>query len=241
VLASNHELARAVEYFVDARFPKAKMAAVVAWDSSFSQNFYKTLSDGFRARSPLVRVFGNLSDIDRAVSEALQLQPSVLLLPNFPVVTSGLISAFTRAGFKGMFVGPDTWGEGVDPRYEKILRGIQFEGYTVRQFSVFRMSKEEKRLKETLTHRGAEKYPVQAALHYDAVRYLLSLIEEIGPTVDRKSILELSKKRRNFRGIAGFHCFSSRNCPERQFVYTHVQNSVFKYGGLIRPGIGISE
>ncbi len=225
--ASNSELAKQMELFTT--FLRSKnIVSVVAWDSANSQDLYHSLSSQFRSRTHLVKIAEELSNLNAVVKEILALGPDTILLPNFPICSATLISALSRSGFKGNFVGPNTWGEGVDPSFMRIVGDAKFSAYSIRQVSRFDLSPEEKNFRSRLMRGSRIPYPSGAAQYYDTTQYLLDLILGASGKVTRKALLDRAQVVGSQKGLTGEGCDRLRKCKGRSFKVIKVDGKGFR-------------
>jgi len=225
---TNQEAAQITEKFISREFPHKKMASIVAWDSDYAQNFYKNLSEDFKKRLDLYKATEETGSVPRVVAEAMKKKPELIILPNFPVTTAAYIRQFVEAGYQGVFVGADSWGEGADGRFGKIMGNTPFEGYMVRQFSLFSKNAAEQRIRERLASQLPNtSYGSLVIAYYDSALYVIDLLISAGARATRKDILERSKKTKFFKGLMGTACLSEVNCPTRNFNIVKVKNGEF--------------
>lgn len=222
LLAPNTEAAGHLEAFVQQRYPGKRISTVVAWDSPFSKDYYSSLSESFRAKSPLFRTLDKPIDLPALVTDILASKPDVIVAPCFSALLGNLIAELSRRGFRGVIIGPDSWGEGEDRRFDMLVQGLPFLGFAIHQYSRLHLTSSQSEFLDAMSKRSKATAPAIALLYYDAVQYLLDLVEEALPSVSRKKILELSRKKRSFVGIGGYHCISSSACPKRKFVVLRV-------------------
>lgn len=225
--ANSGEQAKLIEHFINHDLHGLRTAAIVAWDSPFSKDFYESLSDNFKTRITLFKVWDSLADFEDRVGEIIKLKPDVVLLPNFPVNSASVIKILSKAGLHPVFIGPDSWGENSDQRFGKIVAGEKFTGYTFRQFSILRPGSEVKHFAEQLRQRGAT-YSVVAGLYHDATRYLLELIANSQKPITRAGLLQLSKTTRTVTGVMGRNCISKAVCKGRKYVILRATDKGFQ-------------
>lgn len=235
--ASNAELAKSIETFINTSLKPKRLTAVVAWDSAYSQNLYTSLSEEFRSHIKLIKTTEAIQDIKTLVKMGLADSPDAILIPNSEVNTATLIKVFSEEGFKGVFVGPETWGEATDNRFKTLTAGAPFLGYSIRQFSRFKISAAEERLTVRLDKSIARQYSTIAGLYYDSTNYVLDLIKLAAADVGRQQILTLSKTHRKHNGLTGPACLSTAICPGRTSQVVRIKNGAFKYERSFALGV----
>ncbi len=226
--ASGNEQTKIIEKFVMHDLHAKRVAAIVAWDSKFSKDFYETLSANFKSKVRLFKTWDSLSGFEELVPAIIKTNSDVVILPNFPVQTASVIKILSKAGMHPIFVGPDSWGENSDQRFQKIVGDAKFTGYTIRNFSALRRSSEINKFSNRLAKAGAT-YSVVAGLYHDATLHMLNLIADAPKPVTRAGILELAKERKSFRGVMGRHCISNPICRDREYLILKVTDKGFHF------------
>jgi len=233
LVANNKELAKKTEYFIQHDLKPKKIVAIVAWDSPFSRDFYQSLSEKFKRKTKLYKIWDKIHDFESNIQKIKAESPEVVLLPNFPVNTAYVIKALSKAGLNTIFVGPDSWGEG-DSRFTRILQGIHFKGYTIRQFSDFYMDKRQKDLSSRFKRTYKRNFSTVAGLYYDATSYVIKLILELHGRVDRRTIFKQSKIDRSLIGVMGTHCISNEVCKKRRFLLISADETGFRFKKILQ-------
>lgn len=225
---SNLELARAMEHLLAQNVRPEKVVAIVAWDAPNSKDFYESLSEEFRKQVHLIKTLEELPQLEAVTREAMSHNPDTILLPNYPVMSASLIKSLSQAGFRGLFIGESSWGEGSDPRFMRIVGDTPFIGISVRSGSKFVTTKLQLELARKLSERNPMKYVMGAGQYYDATNYVINLIRECGPSVTRSQVIKQSQLRRIHEGALGKKCLSASQCENHDFVTIRVDSHGFR-------------
>jgi formaldehyde-activating enzyme involved in methanogenesis len=142
---ANSEMAKAAAEEAAGRIPKDQSKTYVAVVSSdclacknFEKHFDKIASAIGLKKAASLSVVGDQPDVTKLSEELKRSHPAFILLPNYSIVTTHLISAIHSMLPNAFFVGGDGWG---DPQFGFVQNGLEVgdaEGFTVRGFPPMR-------------------------------------------------------------------------------------------------------
>jgi branched-chain amino acid transport system substrate-binding protein len=175
------------------------------------------------------------TDFTSQMTKIAAAQPDILLLPNF---YEEIINQTTQArdmGYKGKFMGSDTWGDTslLEWDTENLLEGALWVGHYHKDVA------SDAALKFIDNYHkiyGTDSDPNDiVALNYDAV-YLLKLAIENAQSLDRKAIRDGMKDIKTYEGVTGTMTFDRGNGdPTKSAVIIQIHNGEFTYLDTIEP------
>lgn len=234
LVASNKEIARHLENFSVNELGAKKIAAIVAWDAPYSRDFYENFSESFKSRIKLYKTWESLDGFEKEIQNIKKFDPDTIILPNFPVASASIIRMLSNAGVKTKFIGADSWGEGEDGAMYKILKNVNFTGYTIRQFSIYNLTEKQIEFKKMLKNRFNFEYSSVTGLYHDSILHIIDLILSTKNDLSRNSLFYASKKDETIDGVMGKNCLSTYECKGRTFTILKFTNQGYTIQRLIK-------
>ncbi|NPV87425.1 MAG: ABC transporter substrate-binding protein [Anaerolineae bacterium] len=170
-------------------------------------------------------------DFKSQLTKIIQANPDILLLPNFFAEVPLQAEQARSLGYKGKFIGSDTWGD------VELLRlgGEYVEGALwVGHYAVDIASDKAKAFIKAYEAKYNEKPNDIAALNYDAVYLLAKAIENAGK-IDRVAIRNGLASIKEYEGVTGNMQFNDTGDPVKTAVIIKIENGAFKYYATAKP------
>ncbi|MHC1783791.1 MAG: ABC transporter substrate-binding protein [Anaerolineaceae bacterium] len=170
-------------------------------------------------------------DFKSQLTKIVAANPDILLMPNFFAEIPLQAEQARALGYKGKFIGSDTWGD----KELLNLGGEYVEGALwVGHYAVDIASDKAKAFIDAYTKKYNDTPNDIAALNYDTV-YLLKLALENGGKVDRVSIREGLAAIKEFEGVTGNAVFNDSGDPVKSAVIIKIKDGKFTYYATAKP------
>lgn len=175
------------------------------------------------------------TDFTSQMTKIAKANPDILLLPNF---YEEIVTQTTQArdmGYKGKFIGSDTWGDDslLEWDTEHLLDGSVWCGHYHKDVASDAALKFIDEYHEIYGDGGDPNDIV--ALNYDSV-YLLKLGLEKSASLDRADVHEALKSIDSYEGVTGNMVFDNGNGdPTKSAVVIKIEDGQFKYVDTVEP------
>ena len=173
-------------------------------------------------------------DFSSQLTRIIAANPDILLLPNFYAEVVDQAEQAVRLGYKGKFMGSDTWGDTllIDLDVNNIFDGCVWCGHYAEDVA----SPKARAFIDAYHKRyGTNSFPNDiVALNYDTVNLLKIAIENAQST-DRKAIRDALGKIEFYEGVTGNMKFSGTGDPVKSAVMIQIRDRQFKFLDIIDP------
>lgn len=176
----------------------------------------------------------NEKDFSSQLTKIIAANPEIILLPNFYAEVVDQAEQARDLGFKGKFIGSDTWGDQLLLDLDK--NGV-FEGCVWCGHYALDIASDKALAFIAAYHKkyGKEVFPNDiVALNYDAVN-LLKLGIENAQSTDRDAIRDGLGSIKLYEGVTGTMQFHGTGDPVKSAVMIKIENGEFKFLDLINP------
>jgi branched-chain amino acid transport system substrate-binding protein len=215
---------------------KAKTAAVL-YDMSNDYNvgiatIFKKTYEEIGGKVVEFQTYGRgEKDFKSQLTKIVAANPDILLLPNFTAEVPLQAEQARSLGYKGKFMGSDTWGD-----KEIIKLGGQYiEGSLfVGHYAVDIASDKAKAFIAAFTKKYNDTPNDIAALNYDTV-YLFKLAIENAGKVDRVSIHNGLAAIKQYEGVTGSMQFNDSGDPVKDAIILKIKDGKFTYFATAKP------
>jgi branched-chain amino acid transport system substrate-binding protein len=173
-------------------------------------------------------------DFSSQITRIIASQPDILLLPNFYAEVVDQAEQAVGLGYKGKFIGSDTWGDQLllDLDVNGVFEGCVWCGHYAQDVA---SAKALAFIDAYHKEYGTNKFPNDiVALNYDAVNLLKIAIQNAQST-DRKAIRDALAKIQFYEGVTGNMQFNNSGDPVKSAVMIQIRNGKFAYLDTINP------
>lgn len=186
--------------------------AIVAWDCPYCRNLFQLISRHEKNDVKLIRAINDSENMNRLALEVIQEKPDLIYLPNFSLFSSQVISALSKKGFRGIFVGGDGWGDSTNGPFYAGINKQPFQGFMVTNFTIHDPPNGfdlfSKKFEESI-----QTYPKGiACYYYDTFALVLEKIMGIKGTITRDKMNQALKDTITFNGKFGKYCLNKSIC-----------------------------
>lgn len=230
--------AKAITQFIEDELRPKKPLAIVAWDSIYSKDLYMALPKTLQQKFHLIKVLNDSKNLEKISLQVMQYKPDLIFLPLFGIFAGHLIKEMTSAGYQGIFVGGQSWGETNGKAFQTITQGVDFLGYEVRIPSRHFLSSEQKKFAERFEREFQVVFSPLAANIYDSLFFLFNRINRLKETPSREIVQKLIQQERSFTGTMGKVCLFDEWCDTRTYSVLKVDGKGFQpYQQIIVKGL----
>jgi len=173
-------------------------------------------------------------DFSAQLTRIIAANPDILLLPNFYAEVVDQAEQAVALGYKGKFIGSDTWGDQLllDLDVNNVFDGCVWCGHYALDIA------SPKALTFIAAYHkkyGTTSFPNDiVALNYDAVNLLKIAIDNAQST-DRRAIRDALANIKFYEGVTGDMRFSGTGDPTKSAVMIQIRDREFKFLDLINP------
>ena len=170
-------------------------------------------------------------DFKAQLTKIVAANPDILLLPNFTAEVPLQAEQARSLGYKGKFIGSDTWGD------KEIIKlgGEYVEGALwVGHYAVDIASDKAKAFIDAFTKKYNDTPNDIAALNYDTV-YLFKMAIENAGKVDREAIRNGLASIKEYEGVTGTAKFNDSGDPVKEAVIIKIKDGKFTYFATAKP------
>lgn len=170
-------------------------------------------------------------DFKAQLTKIVVANPEILLLPNFTAEVPLQAEQARSLGYKGKFMGSDTWGD------KEIIKlgGEYIEGALwVGHYAVDIASDKAKAFIAAFTKKYNDTPNDIAALNYDTV-YLFKLAIENAGKIDRVAIRNGLAAIKEYEGVTGKMQFNDSGDPVKDAVIIQIKDGKFTYFATAKP------
>jgi branched-chain amino acid transport system substrate-binding protein len=173
-------------------------------------------------------------DFSAQLTRIIAAKPDILLLPNFYAEVVDQAEQATGLGYKGKFIGSDTWGDQLllDLDVNGVFEGCVWCGHYAQDVA---SPKALAFIDSYHKKYGTNVFPNDiVALNYDAVN-LLKIAIENGQSTDRTAIRDALAKIEFYEGVTGNMKFNGSGDPVKSAVMIQIRDRQFKFLDIINP------
>ena len=210
--ATNLKRTQALEKFVSTQLNPTSMVAIVDWSSLYSKDFFLGFESEFRKRIHLIKVVEKNLDYKKVSTEAMLRNPQVVILPNWGPISASFIKEMTELGYKGIFVGGDSWGDSKATGFFDFTGGVDFKGYVIRQYSIHTLNDQAILLNKEFYHDSDRKPRLLPLIFFESTSYLLNLILSVDGKPNRKKLMDAVEQVPLHQGVLGNNCLVKNSC-----------------------------
>ena len=197
---SNRCLAQNISNLIDQEFPMAKISAVVAWDCAYCRDMYENLSENIRSKTTLKKVISDSEAIAPIVEDIMKSSPDIIYIPNFAVFSANLMNGFIEAGFKGTFIGGDSWGETNGRSLQLLTKGKPIHALAVRQRSQHFMTPNLTELSHSLLRDHDMPFSLMVPNVYESFASIFEVILQMEPPYTRERFQSKYRQYKRHQG-----------------------------------------
>jgi branched-chain amino acid transport system substrate-binding protein len=235
---SNEYMGRTLAWVATKRLKATKAALIVAEDCAYCTDLANAFEAEFKKRNGtvLVRIgiLESQKDFDKLATDPALRQADVIVVPNYELSSSRVISALLGAGISRPFIGGDGWGDTGEEFY-KVLGG--------KQFTAFSLSHWQSGLTDSASVEFAKRYfqtygqtpNDTAVLAYDSMKIMIRAILS-AKAYTRDGVEEALDRIGTFQGITGhFKFVEPHSAPEKSILLIKVGATEFKIAERLNP------
>ncbi|MFK7827194.1 MAG: ABC transporter substrate-binding protein [Oligoflexales bacterium] len=216
---SNRRLAQHISNLINQEFPSAKISAVVAWDCAYCRDMYENLNQSIKNKTTLKKVIADSETIAPIIQEIMKNSPDVIYIPNFAVFSANLMNGFTEAGFRGTFIGGDSWGETNGRSLQSLTNGRPIQALTVRQRSQHFMTPSLAKLNQFLLENHNMPFSLMVPNIYESFASIFEVILKMGPPYTRERFQSVYRRYKHHQGkYLSFYTDPSLTINQNAFV-----------------------
>jgi len=176
----------------------------------------------------------NETDFTSQLTKILAADPEILLLPNFYSDVATQASQAVALGYKGQFIGSDTWGDNLLLQLdtEGNLNGSVWCGHYAKDMA----SAQALAFIDAFQKKyGSDEIPNDiSALNYDSV-YLLKTAIEKAQSTERNAIRDALANIGTYEGVTGTMNFNGSHDPTKSAVMIKIVDGAFTYLETLAP------
>ena len=173
-------------------------------------------------------------DFSAQLTRIIAANPDILLLPNFYAEVVDQAEQAVGLGYKGKFIGSDTWGDQLllDLDVNNVFDGCVWCGHYALDIA---SPKALAFIDSYHKKYGTTTFPNDiVALNYDTV-YLYKIAIENAQSTDRKAIRDALAKIEFYEGVTGDMRFHGTGDPTKSAVMIQIKDREFKFLDIINP------
>ena len=174
------------------------------------------------------------TDYSAQLTKIMAKNPEIILLPNFYSQVVSQAEQAASLGYKGKFMGSDTWGDSLILELDTnhILEGSVWCGHYAEDIASDKAKTFIAAFREKY---GADTTPNDiAALNYDTV-YLLYNAITAAQSTERDAVRDALKNADMYEGVTGNIKFNDSGDPSKPAVMIQIVDGKFKYLDTVQP------
>ena len=210
LMPPNNQSAKAFGQVVREELKARSVAIVVPWDNAFSQDFYTELPESLREKSTLIKVLDDQQNLDSVTRKITELKPDVVVLTSFPAFTGKLMRSIHEQGFRGVFVGPSSWGEGDGKPLHALTKDLPIRSMTLRETSEYFVTEAQQKFVARFNQTTGLTFSSEAGLYYDAANLVIDRVTSVGNQVSREKLTQALRSDPQRCGIFSNVCDSKK-------------------------------